>query len=194
METDNKLLKEFASKDVNRLRNLQSGRFGDATTSQVGYSKKEVDHKEGDVWKEGDKEWTIKDGIKQTNTKLDGIRKMFGTPMLCPCCGNRMKDKLDKKMYSLHNKCFSCIQAEETKMKIEGTYEAYAMGIMKANANTFIQEAQEYISEIDRDKVVYYSEDGSKEDYTGPNTAFGIKEKMQQELDDLKTLINTSDI
>ena len=134
-----KLKKEFTKKDVTRLRNLYSGKFGDATAIQVGYTKKVQEHAEGDVWMEGDKKWTIKGGIKQTYTQLDGIKKLLSTPMLCPNCGNRMKDKLDKKMYHLQGKCFTCVQAYETQLKLDGKYEAYARNIMYRNAATFIE-------------------------------------------------------
>ena len=60
------LKKEFRKKDVNRARNLITGNTGASTGTQIGYSKKEEDHKEGDIWTEGRKTWTIKNGIKQT--------------------------------------------------------------------------------------------------------------------------------
>ena len=64
------LKKEFKRKDVDRARNLLMGKSGASSETQVGYKKKRVDYKEGDVWKENGKTWTIKDGIKQTISKL----------------------------------------------------------------------------------------------------------------------------
>ena len=69
------LNKEFKRKDVERMRNLIKGNVNESAELQVGYTTKKEDHKEGDVWEEGGKEWTIKDGIKQTYTKLDKVRK-----------------------------------------------------------------------------------------------------------------------
>ena len=69
------LKKEFNRKDVERARNLIQGKTDDSTETQIGYSKKRVDHKEGDVWTENRKTWTIKNGIKQTVSKLDSIKK-----------------------------------------------------------------------------------------------------------------------
>ena len=69
------LKKEFKRKDVERMRNLIKGKANDSTELQVGYTPKKEDYKEGDIWEEGGKKWTIKDGIKQTYTKLDKIRK-----------------------------------------------------------------------------------------------------------------------
>ena len=69
------LKKEFKRKDVNRARNLIMGKTGASTGTQIGYNKKVEDHKEGDVWTENRKTWTIKNGIKQTISKLDKIKK-----------------------------------------------------------------------------------------------------------------------
>ena len=69
------LKKEFKRKDVERMRNLIKGDTGKSAELQVGYTAKKEDHKEGDIWEEGGKQWTIKDGIKQTATKLDRVKK-----------------------------------------------------------------------------------------------------------------------
>ena len=69
------LKKEFKPRDVARLRNLISGKTGDATQLQAGWEKHSVDHIEGDIWEESGKKWTIRNGIKQTVTKLDEIKK-----------------------------------------------------------------------------------------------------------------------
>ena len=54
------LKKEFQQKDVNRMRNLISGKVTDKTAIQSGYEKHQETHKEGDVWEEDGKKWTIK--------------------------------------------------------------------------------------------------------------------------------------
>ena len=99
------LKKEFKRKDVNRARNLIMGKTGASTGTQIGYSTKSVDHKEGDVWMEGRKTWTIKNGIKQTISKLDTIKKEVFMPLCCPNCGKVMKKRLDKPTYKVHKKC-----------------------------------------------------------------------------------------
>ena len=59
------LKKEFQKKDVERLRNLMQGKYGEKTRSSVGFSKAEVFHAEGDIWEADGRKWTIKKGIKQ---------------------------------------------------------------------------------------------------------------------------------
>ena len=68
------LNKEFKRKDVERMRNLIKGKTGESAELQVGYRAKKEDHKEGDIWEEGGKKWTIKNGIKQTYFVLNVVR------------------------------------------------------------------------------------------------------------------------
>ena len=81
--SDNILKKEFNKKDVERLRNLVKGKSGKRTTQGIGYTKKQEFHKEGDIWEENGRKWTIKDGIKQNITKLDKFKKT-AVPLFCP--------------------------------------------------------------------------------------------------------------
>ena len=72
---ENVLKREFGKKDVTRLRNLMTGKHNNKSGQSVGYRKKETFHKEGDVWEEDGRKWTIKDGIKQNVTKMDRAKK-----------------------------------------------------------------------------------------------------------------------
>ena len=47
------------------MRNLLTKKYGDKTTIRSGYTKKQTIYKEGDVWEEKGKQWTIKNGIKE---------------------------------------------------------------------------------------------------------------------------------
>ena len=75
MSKDTVLKKEFQKKDVERLRNLMQGKYGEKTRSSVGFSQAEIFHNEGDIWEADGRTWTIKDGIKQNITKLDKAKK-----------------------------------------------------------------------------------------------------------------------
>ena len=101
--SDNMLKKEFRTRDVQRMRNILTKNAGDKTTSQIGYTREYIERKEGDVWEVDGKQWTIKNGIKQTTTKLDGIRKRITMPLTCPKCKQAMTNRLDKVMYPIHS-------------------------------------------------------------------------------------------
>jgi hypothetical protein len=104
--SDNLLKKTFKSRDVQRMRNIITKKPGDKTGIQVGYSADYVEHIEGDVWEERGKKWTIKNGIKQTVTRFDDIKKKVFTPISCPKCNTPMvKGRIDKYMFSIHQKC-----------------------------------------------------------------------------------------
>ena len=49
------LKKEFRKKDVQRARNLITGNVGSSSETQVGYKKKIIERKEGDIWTENKK-------------------------------------------------------------------------------------------------------------------------------------------
>ena len=101
------LKKEFKEKDVERIRNLVKGKSGERTMSGVGFAKKQQFHKEGDIWIEDGREWTIKEGLKQNITKLDKAKKIGKMPMFCPSCKSLMHKNRDQYLYPIHGKCLN---------------------------------------------------------------------------------------
>ena len=173
------LKKEFKRKDVERLRNLIKGNTNDSAETQIGYTKKIELYQEGDVWEENGKKWTIKDGIKQSHTKLDQIKKEVFTPLFCPECSNIMKKRMDSKMYKIHKKCFDCVIEMEHKLKLEGKYDEYEKNLVAHNALSYANDLEQYLLEaINTSNKQYVSENGEVERWKG-----GIdKEKLTQEV------------
>ena len=85
------LKKEFSQSTVQRMRNIITGKAGDRTAIQTGWDKNKKDYEEGDIWEESGKRWTIKNGIKQTITKLDNLKKLVVLPLTCPNCQKPFK-------------------------------------------------------------------------------------------------------
>ncbi len=161
------LKREFKQRDVQRMRNLITGKTGDKTQSQVGYEQKEVDHVEGDVWEEAGKQWTIKNGIKRALSKYSGIRKALEIPLACPCCKKAMNDHwIDVKMYRIHGMCLDCVTDMETKLKAEGKFEAYMKGVMNANKNALLDDLASAIDNWQSEQNNFVSEDGVVEDWS----------------------------
>ena len=173
------LNKEFKRKDVERMRNLIKGKTGESAELQVGYRAKKEDHKEGDIWEEGGKKWTIKDGIKQTYTKLDKVRKEATLPLFCPNCGSLMKQRNDAKMYKIHKKCFNCVVEMEHKLRIEGKFKSYERESIANNAADYTDHLEAYLLEsLNTSNQGYVSEKGEVERWKG-----GIdKEKLTKEI------------
>jgi len=173
------LKKEFKRKDVTRARNLLTGKSGASSETQVGYEKKRVDYKEGDVWVENKKTWTIKDGIKQTISKMDAIKKEIFMPLCCPECGNVMKKRLDKPNYKAHKKCFDCVIEFEHKLRLKGEYDDYIKNLRLKNRLTEIDEMENMFLDLaNQSNEGYVSEHGEVERWVG-----GIdKEKITEDI------------
>ena len=162
------LKKEFKRKDVQRARNLIMGNSGASTSTQIGYKKETKDYKEGDVWTEGRKTWTIKNGIKQTVSKLDAIKKEVFMPLSCPCCGKIMKNRLDKPNYKIHKKCVDCVIEFEHKLHISGKYEDYKKELIAKNNLSILDEVESYLLEAaNMSNSSFVSEDGIIEKWVG---------------------------
>ncbi len=193
------LKKEFKRKDVNRARNLIMGKTGASTNTQIGYNKKIKDYKEGDIWTENKKTWTIKNGIKQTVSKLDNVRKSIQTPLCCPKCNKVMKKRLDKPNYRIHKMCYDCVIDFEGKLKHEeGRYERYIKELNLKNNLTLLDTVEsELLGIANTSNQGYVSEDGVVEKWVGginakkyteeiKKHAAKTREKFEKELNDIK--------
>lgn len=188
------LKKEFKRKDVDRARNLLTGKSGASSETQVGYKKKRVDYKEGDVWVENKKTWTIKDGIKQTISKMDAIKKEIFMPLCCPKCSKVMKKRLDKPNYKVHKMCFDCVIDFEHKLRIRGEYDDYIKQLKLKNSLTQVNEMENMFLELaNQSNDGFVSEHGEVERWKGgidkekissdiTKAAQEAREKIQKEL------------
>lgn len=178
MKEQSSMKKEFSKRDVQRMRNLITGKSGDRTTTLAGWEKKTQDHKEGDVWEENGKKWTIKNGIKQTSTKLDGIKALTFMPLCCPECKKSLRDDfINRKTYSVHKMCFDCVINMEAKIKLEGRWDEYAKNIINANKNASLEDFERAVETWANEKDTFVSENGEVESWSG-----GDKKKMMEEI------------
>jgi len=181
------LNKEFKRKDVERMRNLIKGKTGESAELQVGYNTKKEDRKEGDIWEEGGKKWTIKDGIKQTYTKLDKFKKEAILPLFCPECGSLMKNRNDPKMYKIHKKCFDCVIEMEGKLIVNGEFKEYEKNIIANNADSYVKHLESYLMEaLNESNNQYISERGEVERWKGGINKKEVKNKIQESIEDFK--------
>ena len=189
------LKKEFKRKDVQRARNLLMGNTGASSNTQIGYKKEIKNYKEGDIWTEGRKTWTIKNGIKQTVSKLDVIKKEVFMPLSCPCCGKIMKKRLDKPNYKIHKKCHDCVIEFEHKLRYTGKYDDYIKKLKTKNSLDVVNEMESYLLEaINTSNSGYVSEDGVIEKWVGginkKEWSKRIKEASQIRREHLKKELN----
>jgi len=164
------LKREFKTRDVQRMRNLITKDYSAKTSTQIGYTKENTNHKEGDIWEEKGKQWTIKNGIKMTITKLDIVKKALHIPLICPTCHQPMnKGRLDKVMYSIHKQCSDCVIKHETELKRQGKFEEYQKNINKQGIAYHIKEAENILLElaINKHDESFVTEAGDIESWKG---------------------------
>jgi len=184
-----KLKKEFKKKDVDRMRNLITGKQGKKTTSGIGYSKKHTHHKEGDVWEENGRTWTIKDGIKQNVTKLDKAKKAHLMPIFCPECSKPMTYWQDKNFYNLYKRCFNCQVDFEHKLKMEGLWEEYEKNIINSGIDSFITDYSQFVEEcLNSNEESFISEAGDIEKWKGKLNKDLVLKSKEETIKYLKSL------
>ncbi len=193
MTNDSMLQKDFKQRDVERMRNLIKKDYNAKTVTQAGYSKQHIERKEGDVWEENGKNWTIKNGIKQTITRLDSIKKSLLLPITCPSCGKAMANSnLNKKMWPLHGKCFDCVITMESELKRTGKFEEYQRNMVHSGIRTHIKELEALLLELalGPSKESFVTEAGDIEEWRGGNldTTQMVKD-LQEHIQSLKDIV-----
>lgn len=100
------------------------------------------ERKEGDVWEDvNGRKWTVKNGIKQTVTKLDDAK----TPWWCPRCNKPLNHRFDVKFWRIRGHCMDCVIKDETEIRRQGKWEEYERNIMLRN---YIAETTDKIAEL----------------------------------------------
>ena len=131
---------------------IQNKFFKEKTSISMFESDKSKDAKAKDSLKVGEfytdsegREWT-RDKAGFIKNKANFIGK-YTMPFFCPECGKIMKGKADTKMWNLHNKCINCVTEEETKMRINGTYEEYEKKKIMNNAKSWMKDMEQVAEE-----------------------------------------------
>lgn len=175
--------------NINRVKNILAGKYTDKTKTSIGYKRNIVRHKEGDIWEENGKTWTIKNGIKQTVSKLDVARKAALIPYACPDCNKPLKHYLDKNAWKTTKKCFDCNIKEETWMRVQGTFDDHVKDVYKKNATAWLEEKRkqfdDFINNPDSLKG-FVTENGTVEDWYGSPDRTALIEKFEQEYSEFK--------
>ena len=186
---ENVLKKEFAKQDVQRLRNLIQGKYGDKTHSSVGFTKAEEFHKEGDVWEKDGRKWTIQNGIKQNITKFDKAKQAHVMPLLCPKCSKVMKNRNDKSFYNIHKTCFNCVMDMEIELKKQGKFEEYERKIHNDEIDNKIKDYKLWVNEqVNESNNSFISEAGDVEKWIGSVNQKRVDEKVTKVVEYLESL------
>ena len=193
MAKESLLKKEFTSKDVNRARNLVNKDFSAKTVDGIGYSKAQVAYKEGDIWEESGRTWTIKNGLRQNITKLDAAKKALQIPLACPKCKGTMNYHLSQKMYKIHKMCFDCVIDYEAELRKVGLYESYEKNMMQGSLKAFARDVEQWVLNTLEDTNTFVTEQGDIEDWNNADSKFKeqISSNLQEYLKHLKSHIDS---
>jgi len=182
------LKKQFAERDVQRIRNLVKGKSGERTTHGVGYTKSTEDHVEGDVWVEDGKKWTIRDGIRENITKLDKFKKV-AVPLFCPSCKHVMDKQLDPHYYKSYGTCLDCRTEFETKLKLEGKWEDYVTEAYNKEIDGYIEDYKAYMQDaLAESNEGYITEAGDIQKWVGGADKERVEQAMQESIEYLNSL------
>lgn len=119
----------------------------------------EPTRKEGDVWEDvNGKKWTVKNGIRQTVTKLDDAK----TPHWCPKCSKPMNHRFDVKFWRLRGHCMDCNVKHETELRRQGKWKEFEQKMMLRNyisaAKDRLQELQHYLDNLSKPEYLLMNE------------------------------------
>lgn len=129
----------------------------------------------GDRWIDDEgNEWEQCAGYRMKHGKLDEVRAtLYKKGKYCPECNTPMMKRLDHKYFNIHGKCMDCVIKEETRMRIEGTYDEYEKEKVRKNVMAFIAEAEKEVEVVKRSmtgKMSYVNHDGRTEEWESPYT------------------------
>jgi hypothetical protein len=186
---DNVLKKEFSKKDVQRARNLVKGNASARTTEGIGYTKKYEHRKEGDVWEEDGRQWTIKNGVKQNITKMDKFKKMGKIPLFCPECGTLMKKHLDKKVFPAYQKCFDCVVDYEAEINKQNKSPEYYKNLRNQHIQSAIDSYTAFMEDqMKESNANYVTEAGDVENWKGGESKEQMEKYLQEGLEFLENM------
>ncbi len=119
----------------------------------------EPTRKEGDVWEDiSGKKWTIKNGVRQSVTKLDDAK----TPWWCPRCTKPMNHRLDIKFWRIRGHCMDCVIKDESELRRSGKWEEYERKLMLRNyvaeITDKIAQLQAYHDEVSKPEFLIMNE------------------------------------
>lgn len=161
---------ESKLKNIQALKQMMDGTHRTQTKKTIGFSDVEAEKERnkvrevGEVWTTKDANgndiwWTQHQGWRSKSSYPPETQKIFQEIIqygksfpncqkeTCTCI---KPNHLDNKFRNIHGMCFDCVISMETKLKIQGKFDQYAIDKMKANAESFFNEADKEVEVIKR--------------------------------------------
>lgn len=172
--------------NIKTIRKMLDGTSRWQTRTVVGFTdvesvkEKNKEREEGEIWEERTGEfssvwWRIENGIRVKyavhpsvadelrNARL-GLKKFWNCPKETCTCTN--PKPIDEKLRKKTGMCEDCLISFETKLKIQGKFNQYAVEKMKNNALSFFKQADEDVKQIKEElgsSITFVNEQGDVE-------------------------------
>lgn len=176
-----------------RLQTRKSIGFSDVVSAEEKNRKREV----GEIWSETDLNgntiwWEQKQGYRTKSNVSPEMSKLYEQireeqfkfpncqKEVCTC---KAPNNLDQKFRRIVGMCEDCLISMETRLKIQGKFNEYALDKMKANAEAFFVQADkefEVIKEAMKDVSFVNSEHGDIEKWEGHDSEKMIEKVSEQ--------------
>jgi len=127
---------------------------------------------------------------KERKERIAKILQGARMPLWCPACEHPMKHRLDRKFWTLHQKCFDCVIKEQTKMRAEGTWDAYEQQRLNANRLHYLMDLEQFLVEAwtSIKNPEFATEVGTIERWGGLDIAV-VKEDIHKELEEVRKIL-----
>lgn len=172
--------------------------FSNAADQAEKNKKREVGEKWVEINSNGTEiEWEQKEGyriksFKNLSGAVQEARDFLYSFPNCPkeTCTCKVPTRIDQKFKKFMGMCEDCVISNETKLKMEGKFKDYAVGKMKANAESFFRQADMEVSilkEALRSKIDFVAgADGFIENWENTNPEWMVNQ-IDEQYDKFKT-------
>ena len=175
--------KDSINKIIDRLESKRKVKTVFGYNKIVDRTKREV----GDVWEVTDLKgnitvWTQHKGFRsKMSASAHAIREALGDYGKFKClsgddCKTEIPSKFDEKMSKISGMCADCHFANQTKMKVSGTFDEFALSKMKANIHAFLKDAAADVEALKVGlELSFVNVDGTSNSWTMENKEAYIK-------------------
>jgi len=186
-------MSESKLKNIKALKQMLEGNHRLQTKKTIGFSdthsesEKNKKREVGETWEEKDASgniiyWTQQRGYRTKSNVSPEMSKFYEQireeqykfpncqKEECTC---KVPSNLDQKFRRIVGMCHDCLVSYETRLKIQGKFNEYALEKMKANAEAFFVQADkefEVIKEAMKDVSFVNSEHGDVEKWDNSNS------------------------
>ena len=132
---------------------------------------------------QSDKKIESRDG-KTIESPLTKVMQEVRMPCFCPKCDGIMKKRADDKYWTRHKMCLECWSKKETKMKIDGTWDAYQKEQDELYRRSYVKdlkaELEGYIKMVSKDQDI--AQDSGNLERWGMSDPTEIVETLSKEI------------